>query len=152
MSGLIPKETVNVFRSFNDLTVGLIGVDCDLYIPLNLTSLEHGDAYTSPDDLVFKKYPEQKVWIKWAVKDLRQLRKFGIFAEGETPIIGFFANDPDVTIQSYIKVEIEYIPNQFSTDEFEVVDALMKGTYGSEVLRPFKLAPRRKRNPIQGLL
>jgi len=143
MSGIIPNETVNSFRGFNDLAVDIYGIDCDLYVALNVTSLEPSDAYMNPSDVVFKNYPQQKVWIKWAVKDVHQLRKLGVFAEGETPIIAFFKNFPEIVLHSYIKVELQYIPGGFDTDEFEVVDILMKGTYGSEILRPFKLAPRR---------
>ena len=143
MSGIIPNETVNSFRNFNDLAVDIYGIQCDLYVPINVNSQEYRDAYQNPTDFVFKRYPQQKVWIKWAVKDIHQLRKFGVFAEGETPIIAFFKNFPDVTRHSYIKVEVQYIPGSFDVDEFEVVDVLMKGTYGSEILRPYKLAPRR---------
>ena len=146
MSGIIPNETVNSFRNFNDLAVDIYGIQCDLYVPLNVTSQEHTDAYQNPTDFVYKKYPQQKVWIKWSVKDIHQLKKFGIFAEGETPIIAFFKNFPEIPLQSYIKVEVNYIPGTFDTDEFQVVDILLKGTYGSEILRPYKLAPRRVKN------
>jgi len=152
MSGIIPRETANVFRDFNDVGVDIFGIDCDLYIPINKTSIEHSDAYESPIDVIFKKYPQNKVWVHWSVKDLRRLRKMGVFAENETPIIAYFKNFPEVTINSYIKVEVRYIPNNFDTDEFEVVDILMKGTYDSEILRPYKLAPRRARSPRVGLV
>ena len=143
MSGIIPNATANAFRDFNDLAVNLFGIACDLYIPVNTTVLEINDAYTNPADRMFKKYSQEKVWINWAVKDLHRLRKLGVFAENEAPIIGFFKNFPEVLINSYIKVEIRYIPDRFDTDEFEVVDVLMKSTYDSEIIRPYKLAPRR---------
>jgi hypothetical protein len=146
MSGLIPRATVDIFRDFSDLSVELYGIGCTIYVPTNLTSLDPNDAYTSPSDITYKEYLKQKVWIKWAVKDLHRLRKLGIFSENEAPIIAYFKNVPEVIMQSYIKVDIRYIPNNFDTDEFEVVDIIMKGTYDSEILRPYKLAPRRAKN------
>jgi len=146
MSGIIPIQTVNAFRGFNDLAIDLYGIGCTLYVPLNLTSLDPNDAYTNPSEILYKEYTDQKVWIKWAVKDLHRLRKLGIFSENEAPIIGYFKNDPEVIVQSYIKIPVQYIPDKFDTDEFEIVDALLKGTYDAEILRPYKLAPRRAKN------
>ena len=146
MSGLLPNQTITAFRGFSDLAVDLYGIECTLYVPTNLTALEPNDAYTNTADITYRKYDSQKVWIKWASKDLHRLRKLGVFSENETPIIAYFKNFPEVTIQSYIKVSIEYIPGTFNTDEFEIVDLLMKGTYGSEILKPVKLAPRRAKN------
>lgn len=143
MSGIIPDPTINLFRDFNDLAVGLYGIDCTLYVPTNLTCLEPNDAYTSPDSIKYQRYSRQKVRLTWAEKNLHRLRKLGIFSEDEAPIIAYFKNFPEVTIQSYIQVEVRYIPNSFDVDEFEVVDVLMKGTYDAEILRPYKLAPRR---------
>ena len=146
MSGIIPNATMNVFRDFSDLAVGLFGIDCTLYVPNNLTTLESNDAYTSPAAITYQQYAGQKVRITWAEKNVHRLRKLGIFAENETPIIAYFKNFPEVTIQSYIEVPVRYIPDIFDTDLFEIVDVLMKGTYDSEIIRPFKLAPFRRKN------
>jgi len=143
MSGIIPNATINLLRDFNDLAVGLFGIGCTLYVPTNLTCLEKNDAYTSPNSITYQQYPGQKVRVNWAEKNIHRLRKLGIFSENEAPIIGYFKNFPEVTLQSYIQVEISYIPGTFDTDEFEIVDVLMKGTYDAEILRPYKLAPRR---------
>jgi hypothetical protein len=145
MSGIIPQRVIDVVRTFNDFGVEVYGIDCTLYIPTNLTTLEPNDIYTSPTEVTYKTYHDVKVWIEWFVKDLHRLRKLGIFAENETPIIARFTNEPEVTIQSYIQIPNRYIPKNVDTDEFEVVDILMKNTYNNEVYRYFKLAPRRRK-------
>lgn len=146
MSSLLPDETINVFRSFNDMIIGLIGIQCDLYVPTNLTSLESDDAYASPTELLFTPYPNQSVWVTWFEKNVHRLRKLGTFAEGETPIIARFANTPAITLHSYIKVPVRYIPGTFDTTEFEVVDVLMTNTYNAEIYRYAKLAPLRRKD------
>ena len=146
MSGIIPPRLVQVVRTFNDFGVDIYGIECTLYVPTNLTALEPNDIYTAPADILYKQYEFQKVWITWFVPDLHRLRKLGVFAENETPILARFKNFPDVTIQSYIKVESQYIPDSFDTDEFEVVDVMMKNMYDHEIYRTYKLAPRRKKN------
>jgi len=148
MSGLIPKATINVFRTFNDLGVKLYGIPCILYVPTNLTALEPNDMYTAPSTITYKMYDQIPVWVEWFVKDLHRLRKLGIFIEGETPILARFPNVPEVILGSYIKVETQYIPDDFDIDEFEVVDVLMSNTYTDEIYRWFKLAPRRAANTI----
>jgi len=145
MSGLLPKDTIDTFRKFNDLAINLYGITCTLYIPTNLTTLEPDDAYTAPDDMTFKRYNQVPVWIEWAVKDVKKLRKLGIFSEDELPIIAWFKNEPAITLQSYITVETRYIPDNFDTDNFEIVEVLMRNTYDSEIYRCFRLAPLRKR-------
>ena len=146
MSGLIPRKVVDVVRTFNNIGVSLYGIPCDLYVPTNLTSLEPDDIYAEPDDITYRHHGCIKVWIEWFVPKLHRLRKLGVFAEAETPIIARFQNMPEVIIQSYIKIESQYIPGKFDTDEFEIVDVLMQNMYDAEVYRYYKLAPRRKKN------
>jgi len=145
MSGIIPDRTIDVLRTFNDLTVDTYGIDCTLYIPTNLTAQEPNDAYTDPSNITFREYTGQKVWIRWFAKDLERLRKLGIFAEGEAPITAYFKNFPEVLIRSYIRVPVRYIPGTYDTDCFEIVDILLSNTYSSETYRWFKLAPLRKK-------
>jgi len=142
----MPDKLMDVLKSFQDFTVCNYGIDCDLYIPTNITALEGNDAYTSPDDYAFKKYARHKVWINWAETDIQRLRKLGLFTEKNAPIIAYFKNFPVVTLQSYIKVDTRYIPDDYDTDEFEVTDVLMRHTYNAEVVRSYKLAPRRAKN------
>ena len=146
MSGLIPRRVVDVVRTFNNIGVSLYGIPCDLYVPTNLTALEPDDIYAEPDDITYIHHGCIKVWIEWFVPKLHRLRKLGVFAEAETPIIARFQNMPEVIIQSYIKIESQYIPGKFDTDEFEIVDVLMQNMYDAEVYRYYKLAPRRKKN------
>jgi hypothetical protein len=143
MSGIIPRETVDIMRSFNDLGVRLYGIRCTLFVPTNLTALEPNDAYTCPEDITYKRHNDVAVWIEWHAKNIVKLRKLGFFAEGEAPIVARFQNLPEVTINSYIKVETAYIPDSLDTDEFELVDVIMTNTYDSEIFRYYKLAPRR---------
>ena len=146
MSGLIPNRVIDVVRTFNNIGVALYGIDCTLYVPTNLTTLEPEDIYTSPDDITYRKHGCIKVWIEWFVPKLHRLRKLGVFADAETPIIARFQNVPEVITQSYIKVKSEYIPGKYDTDEFEIVDTLMQNMYDKEVFRYYKLAPRRAKN------
>jgi len=143
MSKILPEAVLSVFRSFNDLTIDLVGVSCTVYIPTNLTALETEDMYVAPTDITYREHINQQLWIEWAPKDLYRLRKIGVFKEDELPIIGWFKLVPEVTIGSYIKVESKYIPSTFDTDEFQVADVIMKNFYDSEIYRCFKLSPRR---------
>ena len=146
MSGIIPQRLISVLKTFNDFGVQIYGIDCTLYVPTNLTDLEPDDIYTSPSDVTYQTFRNVKVWIEWFVKDLHRLRKLGVFAENEVPIVAKFKNTPEVTINSYIKLESQYIPGFFDTDEFEVVDVLMRNMYDNEIYRYYKLAPLRKKN------
>ena len=145
MSGLIPEETIRVLRLFNDLSVDLYGITCTLYVPTNTTTVESMDAYTQ-DHYTFQVYPQVPVWIEWAAKDLKRLRKMGIFMEyeGEMAIIAWFKNTPEIILNSYIKLETKYIPDTYTDiDEFEIVEVIMKSTYDNEIYRCFRIAPRR---------
>lgn len=145
MSNILPKATLNVFRTFNDLGVKLFGITCTLFVPTNTTTLEPNDLYTAPTDVIYKQYDQIPTWIEWSVSNMHRLRKLGIFAEEETPILARFPNVPEVTLGSYITVETQYIPDSFDTDSFEIVDVLLNGTYTDEVFRWYKLAPMRKK-------
>jgi len=141
MSRMVPQETVNVLRDFNDVSVELYGIDVQLFVPNNLTANEPKDAYIKPSDISYEP-KDTKVFIEWS-PEARRLRKLGIFMENETPIIGWFKNIPDVKVGTYIKVPIQYVPGIVDTDEFDVVDIKLKGMYDAEVLKAYKLAPRR---------
>lgn len=143
MSGIIPIRTVDTIRTFSDLAVDLFGITCTLYVPSNLTALEPNDAYTAPTDIVYTKHTQVPVWVEWFAKDIVKLRKLGIFSENELPMTAWFKSEPEVVIQSYIKVESRFIPNKYDTDEFEIVDVILVNTYDSEVYRRYKIAPRR---------
>ena len=141
--GILSNRITSTISGFNDLAVHLYGIPCILYIPNNLDSVEGKDIYTNKEDITYTVYNGQKVWVEWFAKDFDRLRKLGIFSEGELPIVARFQNFPEIKIQSYIKVPIKYLSGSYNTDEFEVVNVIMTNTYNTEVLRRYKLAPRR---------
>lgn len=141
MSRMVPQETINVLRDFNDVSVELYGIDVKLFVPNNSTANESLDAYVTPKDISYTGIAT-KVFIEWS-PDARRLRKLGIYMEDETPIIGWFKNIPDVRIGTYIQVPIQYVPGVLNVDEFDVVDIKLKGLYDAEILKAYKLAPRR---------
>jgi len=145
MSNQIPVATIDVFRSFNDLAIDQYGIDVNLYIPNNLNSVESNDAYLCPNQVAYTEYLCQRVWIEWFAKDMVKLRKLGLYAEDEAPILAWFKNCPDIILGSYIVVQPRYIPDRYDTDRFEVVDVILKNTYSGEVFRTFKMAPRRQK-------
>lgn len=141
---LIPNSTIDALRRAQDLSVENYGIPCTLYIPNNLTTLEPNDVYTNPDDITYDEYTDQKVWIEWYAKDLYKLRKMGVFAEHELPVLAYFKNSPIITIKSYITVPMRYVPDSYGVENWEVVEAVMQGTYSSQTLTRFKMAPLRK--------
>jgi hypothetical protein len=141
MSRMVPQETINVLRDFNDVSVELYGIDVKLFVPNNLTANEPSDAYVVQSDIAYTS-KDTKVFIEWS-PEAKRLRKLGIYMENETPIIAWFKNIPDVKVGTYIKVPIQYVPGIIDTDEFDVVDIKLKGMYDAEVLKAYKLAPRR---------
>jgi hypothetical protein len=133
-------------RQFNDLGVNLYGINCTLYIPNNLTTLEPTDMYQSPDAVAYTEYRNQKVWFQWYDKALVKLRKANAFAETEAPITARFNNEPQVIVNSYIVLPTEYENNQYKTLEFECVNVILDNTYDIEVYRKFFMQPRRAKS------
>ena len=146
MSTLLPKATTDALKQFNDLAVQLYGIDCTVFIPNNLTSLEPTDMYISPDAIAYTEYQFQKVWFEWYAKDIVKLRKSNAFAENDPPITARFPSTLPVIVNSYILLPTEYANNQYNTLEFECVNVIMEGTYSTEIYDRFKMAPRRKKN------
>lgn len=146
MSAILPKATTDALRQFNDLAVSLYGIDCTVWIPNNLTTLEPTDMYISPDAIAYTEYKFQRVWFEWQAKDIYKLRKSNAFAESDPPITARFLSTTPVIVNSYITLPIEYANNQYNTLEFECVNLIMEGTYNAEIYDRFKMAPRRKKN------
>jgi hypothetical protein len=140
MSKLIPQNTVTAIRGFNDTIVDIYGIDCTLYVPSNLDAIDNNTAYQPT--LAYTTYTSQKVFIEWAPENKR-LRKLGIYAEDQTPIIAWFKHSPMVVIKSYITVSLQYVPSSYDTEAFEIVDMLVKQMHDMELVRCVKLAPRR---------
>jgi hypothetical protein len=140
---LLPERLITGIKNFSDLSVGMYGMQCDLYIPTNLSALATTDIYMAPTDIVFKKYTNHRVWIEWFAKDIQRLRTLGLYTESDAPIKAWFPEIPEVCIKSYIVLDIKYVPEKYDTDRFEIVDVLSRNTYNAEVFRVFKLAPLR---------
>lgn len=146
MSRMIPQGTVDAFRRAVDVTVGQYGIACTLYVPTNLNTLEPQDIYTKPVDYTYTSYTTN-VFIDWKPSK-HQLRKFGVFVEDDIPIIAWFPNkinnvDVDITINSYFKVSLQYVPANVGVTEFEIVDVIVPGMHDAVITKYFKIAPRR---------
>lgn len=152
MSRMIPRETIDALRKQADVTLDNYGIDCDLYIPSNLDATEDLDIYAKPTDYKYTHYAT-KVFIEWSPNQYR-LRRYGIYAEDETPIIARFGRtatdddgvtvNVDISVHSYIRIEMEYVPNNYSdTDEFEIVSVALGNAHDAVIAKVFKLAPRR---------
>lgn len=154
---MIPRRTVDVLRANHNTSIDIYGIDCSLYIPTNLNTIENMDLYHNPDDYAFDAY-SCLVWIEFS-PDSKRLRKLGIFAEDETPMICRFpteativsedtdngdTEDIDVPIGAYFKVSMEYVPSSVSdTDEFEVVDIRLGNAHDAILSKIYVIAPRR---------
>lgn len=161
MSKMIPQESIDALRTFNDVSVENFGIDCDLYIPktTELNQIETYDIYGETGDVsdvdasyTYNHY-STKIWIEWS-PNARRLRKFGIFTEDEIPILARFkesvTNDEgdavnvDIGLKSYVKVAFQFVPGNYSdTDEFEIVDILLGAMHDAMVSKIYRLTPRR---------
>lgn len=151
MSKMIPYALVNVLRKQIDVSMENYGIDCILYVPSNVDTIETYDVYQTPSDFTYSHYTA-KVWIDWN-PNVHRLRKLGVFSENETPMIarfGSYAYDTDgekvdvvVIPNSYIRVPIQHVPKQIDTDEFELVDIQLEGMHDAVDVRMWKLVPRR---------
>lgn len=144
MSTLLPKATLDVMRQFNDLGVSLYGINCTLFIPNNLTTLEPTDMYQSPDAVAYTEHRNQKVWFEWHnSKTIAKLRRNNAFVENEPAIVARFTNEPEVLVNSYVVLPVEYSNNQYNTLEFECVNVVLDNLYDVEIYKSFKMQPRR---------
>jgi len=141
MAKLVPQATVDALRSFNNISVDNYGITCQLFIPNNTTQNEPTDVYKVPSDTNFF-VTKTKVYVEWT-PNMYRLRKLGVFAEGEIPIICWFKNEPEIALGSYIKLDTQYVPAQYDRDEFEITDIIIRGIYDAIVLKAYKLVPRR---------
>jgi len=146
MSKMIPQATVNVMRNFLDISVDLYGIDCVLYIPNNISTVVNYDIYAKPADYSYDTYNTQ-VWIQWTPNKHR-LRRLGLFLEDETPILAWFKNvingqNIDITISSWFKIDTQYVPDKYDTEEFEIVDIIIPGMHDAVITKFYKIAPRR---------
>lgn len=151
MSRIIPQAITNSLRSFNDLCVTNYGIPCTLFKLKNPEIVDSKDVYTKPSDFIFEQF-ETLVWIEWSPNHKR-LKFLGIFVEGETPLVAWFRNkiidlngiEQDVTIPvgSKFKIPLQFIPSSTDSDEFEIIDVVIKALHDSVVLKLYKIAPLR---------
>lgn len=157
MSKMIPRRSIDTFRNFVDVTLDNYGIDCDLYIPTNLGDVEPLDIYSTPEDLEFEHYSCQ-VHIEWKPSAYR-LKKLGVFVEDELPLIVYLPNqclsddtdsdgqievDVDILKHSYIKVPVEFIPdNDQKYNEFELVAPIVRHFHDAVLVKMYKAVPRR---------
>lgn len=155
MSKMIPRRTIDVLRNFVDVSLDNYGFDVDLYIPTNIETLQPLDVYAEPTDLKYTHYTA-KLFIEWH-PSIYRLKNFGIYVEGELPIITYLPNqctndsdeevDVDILKGSYIKIPLEYIPNDFTKyTEFELVDLIVKHMHDAVLVKAYKAVPRRVPN------
>ena len=154
MSNMIPDETVEALRKMGDVSVNNNGIDCDLYIISNAAAVASLDIYAKPTDATFVHYTT-KVWIEWT-PNIYRLRALGMHVEDELPILARFgrlarndegSNSPVNIIKgSYIKIEMQYIPETFSYDgieEFDIVDIMLGHIHDAVTNKQWIIAPRR---------
>jgi len=145
MSNQIPRGTVDTLRQFNDIAIEQYGIDVTLYIPNNLNQVESQDMYLCNQQITYTEHLCQKVWIEWFAKDIVKLRKLGLYAEDEAPIFAWFKSCPEVILGSYFVIDERFVPDNYDTNRFEVVDVVLKNTYSGEIYKTFKMAPRRQK-------
>ena len=144
---LLPMETIEVYRNTVDRMIEVYGFEVELYVPqINaVDQQEEMDIYMEkPDESEHMMAPiTTKTFIDWK-PDMKRLRRLGIFTEDSLPIIGWFKNIPELTRKAYIKVPINYQTGEWGTDEFELIDCLIRNTYNSIVVQCWNIVPRRK--------
>lgn len=155
---MLPRASIDVLRSFVDIALDAIGMDCTLYIPTNVSyaAAEKLDIFSKPSDYVYASY-SAKVFIQWG-PSLYKLKKLGLFTEDTLPILVWFGNkgtaldgddvgtliDMDVTLQSYFEIEPEFIPGNYEgVEQFEIVNVASKGMQDALIRKIYSAVPRR---------
>jgi len=149
VSRLIPQQTIDTLRQYSTIAVDLYGIDCDLFIPKteHLEMQEELDIYDEKpagDDGLKYDYHQTTVYIDWA-PNIYRLRALGIFVEDQKPILAWF--DPQLIVprKSYFRIKLEFLPkDRFATNEFEVVENVIKALHDASVVNAWLIAPRRK--------
>lgn len=157
MSKLIPRRTIDAIRKMVEVGLDVIGIACTLYIPTeqSYSTAERLDVYSKPTDYVFTSY-STNVGIKWS-PSVYELKKLGLFVEGQTPIMvqfGFHAVALEgsqigqtvpinVIRNSYFRIEPEFVfGNYVGISEFQIVN-VATNLHDASLKRVFSAAPRR---------
>ena len=144
---LLPLEVIDVYRDTIDRVIEIYGFDCDVYIPKpeTLEQAEGLDIYAEKPDTKDHTYDarKSKVFIEWK-PDQKRLRRLGVFTEDSLPIVAWFKGTDGLVRNSWIKIDLNLARDQWATDEFELVDCVVKNTYNASVVQAWIIAPRRK--------
>ena len=152
MSKIIPRETVDTLRHQVDVSLNVFGFPCDLFVPNNLDDIEVLDVYATPANVTWDHY-SVLTFVEWN-PNIHKLKALGIFVEDEIPLIVYLPNlctndagdevTVDILKQSYIKVPLEFIPNNFQKyTEFELVDQIVHKLHDAVLVQRWKAVPRR---------
>jgi hypothetical protein len=161
MSKLIPRAMIDVLRAYTDIALDAVGIDCVLYIPTDASysEAEKLDVFSKSSDYSYRKY-SAKVFINWS-PNIYRLKKLGLFVEGAAlPILAWFGNKAiiadeeessfgqevniDVIIHSYFEIQPEMIPDNYkTTEQFEVLNPIIKSMHDAIIRQQFVIAPRR---------
>ena len=142
MSRMLPISVARALRNANRVAIQVYGIDVTLYLLKNPTVIENLDAYQSVDDHEYTEMPV-KCWVEWS-PNVYRLRKLGIFNETDLPGLVHFENDIEIPRGSYIKIPITFLPsNQKDWDKFEIADQVIPNLADIDVLRIYKMVPRR---------
>lgn len=144
---LLPLEVIEIYRDTIDKVIDIYGFDCDLYVPEPnaVAQQEKLDIYSEKPDLADHAKPgiKTKVFIEWK-PDTKRLRRLGVFVEDNLPIVAWFKGLEGLTRNSWIKVNVNLAKDTWATDEFELVDCIVKNMYNATVVQAWIVAPRRK--------
>lgn len=158
MSKLVPRRTIDAIRNAVDVAMDVIGIDCTLYIPTNVSFdiANKLDVYSIPADLTYLSY-SALVYLNWS-PNVYKLKKLGLFTEGRLPILARFGNkatpltgsnagtaiEVDIPIRSYFRMSPEFVPSDYAgTEEFEIVNEAIDGMHDAILTKMFSVAPRR---------
>ena len=155
---MLPRSSVDVLRSYVDLSLDAIGMDCTLHIPTDASyaKAEKLDVFAKPDDYEHLSY-SAKVFINWSPSTYK-LKQLGLYVEDTLPIIVWFGNkatalegsevgtlvDIDVCLKSYFEIEPEFILESFKgVEQFELVNVATKGFQDAIIRKIYSAVPRR---------
>ena len=158
MSQMIPRRTIDTMRKQVNVSLDLFGIDCDLYVPNNLSTTETYDIYQAPADYTFDHY-STKVFINWN-PNIYRLKAKGLYVDGELPIMVCFPYevtdddgdtvDVEIHRHSYFSIEPEFVPDDFQGssgntgfEEFELIDVVADKFHDAVIVKRWKAVPRR---------
>jgi hypothetical protein len=161
MSRMLPRRSIDVFRQQVDVSLGMYGIDCHLFIPTNTSynEAEKLDVFAVANNYDYLEY-SAKVFIEWSPNTYK-LKKLGLFTEDSIPILVWFGNkavavggseageevDIDIVLHSYFTIEPEYIPNNYKgTESFELVNFVVKHMHDAILVQGYLVVPRRIKN------